>query len=138
MQAENPSGSDLNALALYIMSCLIFIVAALIEFAIVVLVSRSSKTMNRKTKDPLTTSNAGNNTDEKKHNIKGNQGSSLEVRDYVECETKNGGQGEMTLTLPQKWLIYVISNINSIDLVAFCVYLFLFVLFNGIYWQVYL
>ena len=46
-QAENPSGSDLNALGLYMIICLIFVVGALIEFAVVVLISRSSAPMSK-------------------------------------------------------------------------------------------
>ena len=130
-QGENPSGSDLNALGLYMMSCLIFVVCALIEFAIVVLVSRSSASLKKK----LEKSNAEN----REH---------LVVTETLRPRWNNGEtineptERERTVeqlpSLARSLMDKVFPHINTIDLYAFFVYFCLFLLFNCGYWQKYL
>ena len=117
------------------MSCLIFVVAALIEFAVVVFISRSATTMDRRNENSLRTSNLRRNKDRM---LFGSARLCWEEHENIESVTKFEGQQEPPPTSARKWLFHFAPSINTIDFVTFCVYLFLFVLFNGIYWPVYL
>ena len=134
-QAENPSGSDLNALGLYMIICLIFVVGALIEFAVVVLINRSSAGM-RKQRDKPPQMLTMERTNEQM--VTGNP--------RLCCNKVENGN-EIAKTKPAVKPIHslvrtLIDNtfphLNYIDLFAFCVYFCLFALFNCIYWTTYL
>ena len=131
VQAENPSGSNLNALGVYMMSCLIFVVGALIEFAIVLLINRSSASLNKNI--------------EKSNVAKTNNQMVTEASKM--CWKKDENVNEITETertakpmpsLAQRLVDNVFPRINTIDLCAFWVHFCLFVLFNCFYWLTYL
>ena len=115
--------------------CLIFVVGALFEFAIVVLISRSSKSSNIKLDESL---KSPNTEIEILNMAAGNSRSSWIEGDNNETETDPERNIGTFTKLALKWFAYMARHINTIDLVAFCVYLFLFLLFNCIYWAVYL
>ena len=135
LQAENPSGADLNALGLYMIICLIFVVGALIEFAVVVLISRSSAGMSKqRDKSPrmLTMEKANEQ---------------MVTENPRLCWNKVENSNEIAQTKPAVKPINSLArtlidntfpHINNIDLFAFCAYFCLFVLFNCIYWTTYL
>ena len=135
MQAENPSGSDLNALTLYMISCLIFVVSAMIEFAVVIFITRYSTLMKKNQMDSLTPSIVRNKNEQMKTKT---SPSCWKGNECTENVTENEVHGKNFPSSEERWLGYVASDINTIDLAAFCVYLLLFVLFNCIYWPSYL
>ena len=131
VQAENPSGSNLNALGVYMMSCLIFVVGALIEFAIVLLINRSSASLNKNI--------------EKSNVAKTNNQMVTEASKM--CWKKDENVNEITETertakpmssLAQRLVTNIFPRINTIDICAFWVHFCLFVLFNCFYWLTYL
>ena len=111
--------------------CLIFVVAALFEFAVVVLISRSLNSTNRKLRGLLRSSNIEVKS---LQIVSGNSRSCWSEGSNNQDETDEG----ILLQSARKWLSYIAPNINTIDLAAFFFYLFLFVLFNCIYWPLYL
>ena len=120
-------------------SCLIFVVAALVEFPIVVLISRSTTKMKSKTKDPLKKPNAGNNI-EPSENVEPRRcwQEGENCQDVTGDEENNPVAEGAASTLARKLFAYLAPDINTIDLTAFCLYLFLFAFLNCIYWPAYL
>ena len=126
-QDDNPSNTNLNALELYMLSCMVFVVAALIEFAVVVTISRSSKTLNNKLRVSLRASNSGgiseNRTD-------GEPRLCWEEGGNIGNVTEIGRQEDVLSNSAYRWIAYMVLHINKIDIVSFFAYLFIFVLFN--------
>ena len=114
--------------------CLIFVVGALFEFAVVVLISRSSKSTNIKLDESL---KSPNTEIEILNMAAGNSRSSWLEGYNNETETEPERSIGTITKLALKWFAYMARHINTIDLFAFCFYLFLFVLFNCIYWPAY-
>ena len=113
------------------MSCLIFVVGALIEFAIVVLISRSSTSLNKK----LEKSNAENTN---KQMVSGTPMLCWNQGENINDITENARIGKPRPGLARKLIDKAFPNLNTIDLYAFCLYFGLFVLFNCVYWSKYL
>ena len=112
-------------------SCLIFVVAALIEFAVVVLISRSTKSMNRKSGGSLSAHKPSHENEHMATGIPHPCWTGVENKEDV---TENEGvEGSFPKSL-RRCLVYISPYIIEIDLAAFCIYLFMFVLFNCIYW----
>ena len=133
-QAENPSDSHLTALGIYLLSALMFTVAALLEFAVVIVIQQSNnaqicncsivaKNDRISVIDPKT-------TDEgiRMRNIVGKRNALAE--DY---RNENNDDRQSTINAG----IFSLS-VTRIDCLAFWVYLAAFVLFNAVYWFVYL
>ena len=116
-------------------SCLIFVVGALLEFAVVVIISRSSVSRNKKSIDPQTRSSFGNLDDLMEED---NRIMCWKENETVPTLEKNEA-GDKSLPSSTRILIdCIFPHINKIDLCAFCAYLCVFVLFNCIYWPYYL
>ena len=103
LQSESPSGSTLNALGIYLICSLVFVVGALLEFGVVVLLSRTN----------------------------------LKIRKNVRSATIEAVNEDMTIQ-PKKNCMVSIPPLHAIDLIAFWLFLFLYLLFNCIYWAHYI
>ena len=135
-QSVSPSGSDLNALGIYLLSSLVFVVAALLEFAVVIFINRITMTRKEVWENKLALEKGvcfsshktnckkqvkfQNNIQPKKNPDVG--GSRKETTELQQLETN------WTLSLP---------FINRIDCIAFCVHIVLYFLFNVAYWGLY-
>ena len=135
LKAENPSGSSLNALGLYLISCLIFVVGALAEFSIVVVISRSSGSASRRSEELRKNPNVENANELM---ASGNQRICWNNDENVSAATDNERATGPLPSSAQRLIDYMKLHINTIDLSAFFVYLCLFVMFNCIYWAKYL
>ena len=113
------------------MTCLIFVVGALIEFAIVVLINRSSASLNKKhEKSKVENTNKQTVTETPRQCWNENEN--------INEITENEKAVEPQPGLARRLIYNVFPHINTIDLIAFYVYFCLFVLFNCVYWPTYL
>ena len=122
------ASAELNALGVYLLSSLVFVVAALLEFAFVVLLNRKPRPV-------------GNSLDD------GNPG---------ECVMNSGWGRGRKIASKESSTIKILEAINKqihdkkyvkpmpngppahvVDLISFCVYIFSFIVFNVIYWVCY-
>ena len=130
LQADSPCRSNLDALGIYILCALCFVFGSLVEFAIVMILSQrsmsdakigSSKTMSNKThhNDPACRSVA----------LRFRSKTDPSGREQYK-DTMNGAKTKTNLktNLP----FYMV-----IDVVAFWLYLFLYLIFNLTYWTKY-
>ena len=112
IQSESPPSSNTNALAIYILFSLSFVVSALTECTAVILLMRTLGT---------TTTDKGNK---------------------IESQGDNNKDEEINNNVRRPWFRNImvpncLQSTNGIDFVAFWVYFFLFLLFNCIYWVQY-
>ena len=122
-QSESPSGSDLNALGVYLLCSLAFLVCALIEFGFVVLLSRAPSTF-RKNAMRTTTST---------YNPLAKEG--LRRRNVTKIDE---ALTEPVETREKEKCIFSIPPIHVVDIISFWVFLFSYLIFNCIYWLHYL
>ena len=118
-------------MGIYLLSCLAFVVGALVEFAIIILVSRTSSTRNNKvggskmSKDKLARSKPLNKR--MQPNGKGTLGI------YNQRE-KDNSPAEQQAEKQRRF-----SNLmNAIDCISSGIFTIVFILFNLIYWSNYL
>ena len=117
------------------LSCMVFVVAALIEFALVVVISRSSTAMNRKLKGLSSVSNQENR---REITAAGEPRRCWEQGQNISDISEIKGEEEQDSNSTRRLIAYIVPHINNIDIVSFWAYLFIFVLFNCIYWPAYL
>ena len=139
VQSESPSESELNALGIYLLVCLAFVVCALAEFAMVIIFHQRS---NLKAAGTIT-------TEEKKNRIKDNR-SEVPLKNKLKQAT-TAWEIDTSIMKPcpeedyhvSKWItkirreISIIPLNGVIDFIAIWIHFFLFVLFNCAYWITY-
>ena len=108
---------------------------ALAEFAIVVVISRSSEYVSRRSEDLRRISSLENGNERM---ASGNQRICWKDDENVNAETGNEMTTGPLTSSAQRLIDYMTPHINTIDLSAFFIYLCLFVMFNCIYWAKYL
>ena len=131
LQSESPSELELNALGSYLLGSLCFVVGALIEFALVVLINRVGSTGSKDEKNRLETHRVYNSAQKRAWSPEG----ILFNRKPI---TTNPCVENKPMNKPRKLRIFTLPSINGIDLAAFFVYLLLYLLFNCVYWAQYL
>ena len=139
VQSESPSESELNALAIYLLVCLAFVVCALAEFAMVIIFHQRS---NLKAAGTIT-------TEAKKNEEKDNRSEVL-LKNKLKLAVTAGGADTLIMEpCPEvdnhvsRWMTKVRREIsaitlnNVIDFIAIWIHFFLFLLFNCAYWITY-
>ena len=117
------------------LTCMVFVVGALIEFAVIVAISRSSKAFNNKLRGSFRPSNSGNAN---RNGTAGEPRLCWEERENIGDLTEIGRKEEFLANLTQRVIAYMVPYINRIDIISFFAYFFIFMLFNCIYWPTYL
>ena len=121
--------AELNALGVYLLGSLVFVVLALLEFAFIVLLNRMPKIVNK---------NVHDGTTEKGRYVIAER---LRRR-KIDGEKNSSGnrlrKGEERLQLWNRFkVIFNMPPIHVVDLITFCLYIFLFISFNAVYWMTY-
>ena len=116
LQSERPYATKMTALGIYLITSLVFVIGALAEFSVVVLLNRAS----------LTTSKISENatTPKKEHVVlaklrRRRQGIGRKLRRKIEAREN---------------CMLGIFPVRTVDYTAFWSFLFAFLLFNCIYW----
>ena len=134
---ESPSSSDLNAIAIYLLTSLSFVVGALIEFAMLIFLNQNYRLLNRKLKNNKITQSTLD-FDERMN------GETIKVKS---CDNSTDAHFFEDINKPPKdeeigncsgQCQALISNFCKIDYISFCLFLFLFITFNCIYWTYFL
>ena len=133
-QNESPSESDLNALGKYLLVSMIFVVAAMIEFAIVVMVNRmSSPKSNISSESKIDTISkklfcGGRLKDQKQVGDDGKvPKENFKIETYKNIEQKES---------KKNWMFFK-SSVNAIDITAFLMFFSFYFVFNVQYWLQY-
>ena len=129
-QSNSPSDSDMTALGIYLLSSLVFTVAALLEFAVVIVADRlnTSQKQHVPSKVGIQCTNYFDNQSLRKRNIAGRKPNWFEMG--------NNGLGEGTHDKTNAGQPYF--SVDKIDAAAFWSYLIIYILFNIVYWVFYL
>ena len=133
--SESPSASDLNKLGSYLLFCLLFVVCALVEFSIIMLLDRKriakrkgfdTKSINQQVahSEPLTQEESKVNPLFTKRN---------DIDSKSQCVETD--QTEKRGRMQERNCLQVMSHIQSIDLISSLLFLFIFFVFNCFYWQ---
>ena len=125
-QTESPSGSELNALGIYLLSSLIFVVGALMEFAAVILLSRFPKRKLNNVGHAI----IGGET--LRNNLKLASQNSIKL-DKLAIQILK----EKSSSRPKTKNEICVTSIHMVDFLAFWLFLFFYMLFNCIYWTYY-
>ena len=134
LQSESPSGSDLNALGIYLLSGLVFVLGALIEFAVVILLSRTTLPISKNVKSATMSKNIKFINTNWRNRIR-----PLTVVEKVtepetaDTESVNEDMGNQA----EKKCILSIPKIHAIDFITFWLFLFLYLFLNCVYWNHY-
>ena len=124
--SESPSASDLNKLGSYLLFCLLFVVSALVEFAIIMLLDRK-QILKRKGADARLSNH------QVLHQETLTQGVSTEnvlfTKRVEDDHIEESGKEQETNCLQ------VMYPIRSIDFISSLVFLVIFFVFNCFYWQ---
>ena len=136
MQSESPSESELNALGLYLLVCLAFVIFALVEFAIAIILHRrkesnavsdiatKSSNSEKKNKSKLLSQITKDSHEAKEWS----SDASIRKTSGEENKQNNIWVGELGTKLS------IVPSTNMIDFMAIWIYLAIFILFNCIYW----
>ena len=136
LQSDSPSESDLNALGIYLIVSLCFVVGALVEFAFAILLTRIIST---RTKDKP----GGIKTEQDERTYNGVQNyvrqswSAEEIITRRKVDTTPHNDNVSMKPPNRPWMLFLWS-VNGFDFAAFWVYLLLYLLFNCVYWAKYL
>ena len=132
--SESPSESELNALGIYFIACLTFVVCALAEFAIALLIHQrrrsrtESENTNRSEDMPSEMAQQKNVTSSAVSTWVPNKPN---FKDITEDHVFIG-----SITPIWKRISFFLVTCD-IDLIAACIYLMVFVLFNCVYWIIF-
>ena len=136
-QSESPSESELNALGIYLLACLAFVVSGLAEFAITLLIHhrRNSRKVSK---------NAHHSEDKKNENRPPilSQPEKQTISAVAAWELNKSSSKAIVEGQPFRRLMTdiwkrtsIILSSFDIDVMAGCIYLMVFVLFNCVYWS---
>ena len=134
---ESPSSSDLNAIAIYLLTSLAFVVGALIEFAMLIFFNQNYGIFKHGLKNNKIDQGMIDVNDRMKGVVLRVRCSDRNVNDdRFEDLTKRVKNEEIgNCSGPFHTLISIFSKI---DYISFGVFLFLFIIFNCIYWTFFL
>ena len=128
----------MHALGIYLLGSLVFVVSALLEFAFVVLLSRATSHVKKynenDTKNKEVCPNSGRL---RKRKISDQDNSYLDRKVSDQKDSEINGLEATEERVQDNKIAKVISNMTPIYVVEFamfCLYVFLFILFNVIYW----
>ena len=130
-QSESPSTSELNALGAYLLYSLVFVVAMMLEFAIIILLNRRKQAINNNSTGDVASVNQYENA----LALRLIKTKKMPVVDAYQPETRNVGINDNNGIRNQgvarmKKFIATMSIPQAIDFVAFWSFIFIFVWFN--------
>ena len=130
-QSESPSTSELNALGAYLLYSLVFVVAMMLEFAIIILLSRRKQPINNNSTGDM----ASGNQYENALALRLVKTETMPVGDAYQPETRNVGVDDNNGNRNQgmarmKKFISTMSIPQAIDFLAFWSFILIFVWFN--------
>ena len=136
MLSESPSVSDLNALGVYLLTSLCFVVGALIEFAVVILLNRTLLNVSKREENRIGSQQHQRIYSDLKQRKLGDRSGEGQVTTWI-SDVKPCEQNLNTKPKKSTW-IFLVPSVNGVDFAAFWAYLFLYLLFNCVYWVQYL
>ena len=140
LQAESPSGSNLSALDYYMLVCLFFVFATMIEFALNLLVSRNYDDPNTESK--CTSCRPKNEMNDREGSNKSMQinekcRSRCEMTSFTILQRSTNGPKEDTETSLDDSNCKKLRMTSKIDITAFIGFTFGFFVFNLCYCAIY-
>ena len=133
LQSKSPAEFELNALGVYLLGSLCFVVGALVEFAVVVLVDRVRSARTGDQKNKVETQQFYNTAKNPMNQSWFKERMGIDV---WATNPRSSTEGK-TVARKKKADIFTLSSTNGIDFAAFLMYFFLFCLFNSVYWFYY-
>ena len=133
LQSESPSESDLDALGIYLLGSLSFVIGALIEFAFVIILNRihTSRTKYEENEvEAKVDKQICNGVDD----IWQQAWPRKRMAAALKPDAKPNKEEDMHNKKPNRARIFVLPSVNGVDFTAFWVYFFLYLLFNYAYW----
>ena len=133
-QSESPSGTQLNALGIFLLSSLVFVVAALIEFSAVLFLSNRTpkdKQLENK-KEGLKEFNVDVATQSRRRLKQSNVIGNLGGKEKMDIEASNRFDTNLE---PRNCLLNA-HSLRKIDYIAFCLFFSSYSIFNFIYWVI--
>ena len=136
--SESPSESDLNALGIYSIACLAFVVSALAEFAISILIQQRKNSRNESENEPESIDSKTNST------MFEVAQQPLKITPVVaDWEPATSTHHVMIAEDPSlnrlmneiRKRFSIISRGHGIDFIAALIYPFVFLVFNCVYWS---
>ena len=126
---DSIASAELNALGVYLLWSLVFVVFALLEFAFVVMLSRVPS---------ISKKNFHGSTEEKRTHFIAERLRQRKIANKASSAVDRREEGDEQLK-DRKWMkvISKMPPIHIVDLVSFCLYIFLFISFNTLYWMNY-
>ena len=130
-KSNNPSGANLNALGIYLLVSLFFVLATMVEFAVVLVLARFYPIMEE------------NNETNKKERSKQTRGRNLKKYFWSYSKTKaslfNLQDAEKNRNVKEK----ITKSINcslteKLDFIALFIFMFIYFLFNCVYFMHYM
>ena len=137
MQSESPSASELNALGLYLLVCLSFVICALVEFAIAIVLHRRQE--SKAVSDVVTKSSKNEKANSLSFIPQILRESHATTKCFSDAPTlktsvaKNQKDNRWVAELGTN--LFVVPSTNAIDFMAIWIYLTMFFVFNCIYWN---
>ena len=141
-KSRNPSGANLNALGCYLLISLFFVIATMIEFAVVLVIKRRLEWIPKNTMTQgfdLTTNQR------RLSRLSGIRNRKLIPTNTIESHSKNyyNASLEMSIMKPNKhqligsnWMISSVTE--AIDFVSFVTFSASYLLFNYVYYATYM
>ena len=123
----------LNALGVYLLCSLGFVVAALLEFAIIIALGRVSDTSFNK----VECTTMSKKKEHKRSILEKKKGKYKDKKELSGILRQIDGKGSPLLPTIDENKECASQTINMIDFVSFCLFLTLFLLFNLVYWNSY-
>ena len=126
---DSIASAELNALGVYLLWSLVFVVFALLEFAFVVMLSRAPSVSKK---------NFHGSATEKRTHFIAERLHQRKIANKASSAVDRREKGDQQLK-DRKWMkvISKMPPIHIVDLVSFCLYIFLFISFNTFYWMNY-
>ena len=118
MQAESPSSGRFTALGVYLLTSLIFIVVGFLEFAFMLLLQQQKEKQLQKQRRKLS--------------------KLMEWKDYWNGAAKSTEIGDIGIENDMCSIRRPSAIIRQIDVIGFFVFGALYILFNAIYWAIFL
>ena len=130
LQSESPSEFELDALGIYLLGSLSFVVGALVEFAFVVLADRVRSTRTKEDKNRMEAQQVNNSVKNPTKQALMEDGMVVARRITATRPLPKN----KTVDKNRKGRIFTLPSTNGIDFAAFWMYFFLYILFNLVYW----
>ena len=130
-QSESPSGSDLNALGVYLLCSLVFVVGALIEFAVVILLNRTQLTLRKNVRSATKTKRDTDVNAKLRRRIRRMHAvRKFTIKQNSDIKAFNDDVDDQA----KQNCMFSIPPIYTVDIAAFWVFFFSYLLFICTYW----